>query len=323
MPTRIVWRSAILTATLAMVLAGCTAESPNNDSARLHQEAQADLAHWDDALAAATQPDFVPVDDLTGFDGDWGDQIDPGNAKLALGAGLFQATIELPESTPPDASVAWPGGTTESFHLISAAQAFADLKSDGIPDYCPNCTPLQVTAAALTTAQMRTTRGTVDAPVWRFTISDSSAIIWRLAVAGPVVVKRPTFGEGQSPVGISIQEAKGIPSDSQLVAVFMGAAAPGQGSCPATYTTEAVESDAAVVVLVYEHSGLNLGACDDVGYWRDATVQLAGPLGTRAVLSVGMGSPVVLLPPGSPDWPTLDPSQSAANKQPALKRFSR
>ncbi len=77
------------------------------------------------------------------------------------------------------------------------------------------------------------------------------------------------------------------------------APAPGDRACVAAYAAEAVESPTAVVVIVTEHPHNGLGeACTAVGAPRTAAVELAAPLGERAVLEVKEGLPVpVLLTP--------------------------
>ena len=128
---------------LAVGASGCALLS-KDDSAKLHQEAQADLARWADAVAAAGgQSAFVPVGELTGQVGDW--ELDVGNNnKPALMAGLVEAAVSLPAETPPDGELRWQGGSTRTVRLISAQQALSELKADGAGS-CPECVPLQIT----------------------------------------------------------------------------------------------------------------------------------------------------------------------------------
>jgi hypothetical protein len=58
-----------------------------------------------------------------------------------------------------------------------------------------------------------------------------------------------------------------------------------------------VESDLAVVVIVVRHAHLTFGGCTGVGAGavRAATVELAAPLGDRAVLQVQDGTPVPIV----------------------------
>ena len=100
-------------------------------------------------------------------------------------------------------------------------------------------------------------------------------------------------------VGLAIDSATGTVGGSELTVDFVGAPEPGDKPCGEDYTTEAVESDLAVVVIVIRHPNMPLfGGCTAVGARRTATVELAAPLGDRAVLDVqqGLPVPVVLTP---------------------------
>ncbi len=280
---------------LALVLAGCSLTLGGDDTAIRREQAQTELASWDKTVAEATaaggQTDFVPTQPLGGVIGDWGDKIDGGNAKMALGAGLLETEAPLPDQAPPDAQLQWPDGTGEAFRLLSAKEALAQLTVDA--DWsCADCTPLRVTAATLTIGTVSTSRGPVQAPIWEFSIASSPALITYLAIAKPLTVAPGgTYGAG-------MQSAARTSDPRLLTVTFTGMAAPGQGGCTAGYTAEAVESDTALVVIVSEHPDFNLGMCDAVGYIRTATVSLSKPLGNRTVLSGGQ--PVEVLPNGSP-----------------------
>ena len=132
------------TGALAVGLSGC-ALLPGGDSARLHEEAQADLARWADAVAAAGGgSSFVPVGELTGQVGDW--ELDVGeNNKSALMAGMVEAAVSLPADPPPDGEVRWPDGSTTTVRLVSAPEALTGLKADAAGSACPDCTTLQLT----------------------------------------------------------------------------------------------------------------------------------------------------------------------------------
>jgi hypothetical protein len=67
---------------------------------------------------------------------------------------------------------------------------------------------------------------------------------------------------------------------------FTGAPDAGDRPCGADYTAEAVESDTAVVVIVYEHENPVPVACSAVGALRTAQVTLAKPLGSRTVIDL-------------------------------------
>jgi hypothetical protein len=71
-----------------------------------------------------------------------------------------------------------------------------------------------------------------------------------------------------------------------LTVTVVGAPDPGDKPCGSDYTAEAVESDTAVVAIVYEHPNTTPAACSLVGAFRTAQVTLAKPLGTRTLIDL-------------------------------------
>ncbi len=280
---------------LGAILAGCAGSPAYNDSGRLHQQAQADLARWSDAVAAAGGSSFVPVGELTGQIGDWEESVGNNN-KPALMAGLVEAAIDLPQEKPPDGIVRWNDGLTESASLISAPDALARLKADAGAGSCPECTPLRIVAARLSTAEMRTSRGPAQVPVWEFSLDGTAVRVTRLATAGYVQVKPPPWDPNNPPVGLSIMSATGRADGRELTVTFTGAPDGADKPCGADYTAEAVESDLAIVVIVIEHANGLPVPCTAVGAMRTVTAHLSSPLGKRAVLEVQQGLPVEVLP---------------------------
>jgi hypothetical protein len=270
-----------------------------NDSARLHQQAQADLTRWADAVAAAGgQSAFVPVGELTGQVGDWEEAVGNNN-KPAVMAGLVEAAVTLSAEIPPDGELRWQGGSTATVRLISAQQALSELKADANGSSCPECVPLEITGARLTSEPIDTSRGPAVAPVWEFTVQGTAVRVTRVAIADRVTVVPPPWDSSAPPVGISIDSATGTVGGGQLTVDFTGAPDPGSQPCGADYTAETLESPTAVVVIVTEHPHSAFGeACTLVGARRTAEVELSTPLGERAVLEVRQGLPVpVLLSP--------------------------
>jgi hypothetical protein len=268
--------------------------------ARLHQQAQAALARWAEAVATAGGPQgFVPTGELTGQIGDWEVAVG-GNDKIALMGGLVETSTSLPNSAPPDSQIRWQDGTTATVPLISATQALTDIRSTatGGCSGCGEVKALQIIGARLTSGQIDTSRGRATVPMWAFAVQGTAVDITRVAVATKITVVPPTWNPYDSPVGISVGSATGTSGGHELVVTFVGAHGPASEPCGADYTAEAVESATAVVVIVYEHPYPGGGACDLVGYARTATVELAAPLGQRAVLDVkeGLPVPVVLSP---------------------------
>jgi hypothetical protein len=295
MPGRRPWLSLVAAAALAFGLSGCgLLPAANDNSAKLHQEAQADLDRWAAAVpSGGAQPAFVPVGELTSQVGDWEESVGYNN-KVALMSGAVEADVGLPTDTPPDGEVRWQDGITTTVRLISAQAAFSALKADS-GGSCTDCTPLRITAARLATGTVQTSRGAAVAPVWEFTLQGTAVRVTRVAIAGAVTAAFPTWNPNDAPVGISIDSATGTPESKQLTVGFTGAPADA-GGCGADYTADPVESDLAIVVIVTEHRHLGFGACTAVGAFRTADVQLAAALGSRAVLEVREGRPVSVTP---------------------------
>jgi hypothetical protein len=297
-------RSVGVAIVLLVVAAACDraqvpASGPASERAiavdRVHAQAQAALDRWAAAAQGAAGPDIAIVGEATGQVGDWEEPVGDNN-KPALMAGLVRVAADLPKDAPPPGVVVWADGTSTPVTVPSAAEALdAIARSGGGP--CGDCRPLEVTSARLVTGPVETTRGRATAPIWQFTIQGSRVLITRVAIAGPVTSQPPPWNANDPPVGISIESAVGLPADARLIVSFVGAPDPGNKACGADYTGEAVESDLAIAVIVTEHAFPFLGACSAVGATRTATVQLASPLGKRAVLEVKEGLPVKVSAP--------------------------
>ena len=283
---------------VAAGLSACSRPATQNgDPAKVQQLAQADLARWDQAVAAAGGDSaFVAVGESTLMVGyDWGPDPQVGyNDKIALTAGDFEAVVSLPSDTPPDGQVRWQDGSTRTVGLISAQQALADMTAGGSGP-CKECVPLKVTGAQLTTGDFQTVHGQAVAPAWEFTLQGTDVKIAQLAVAHLVKVAPPTFDPNGPPQQqlISIMSATGTAGGLMLVVVFGGAPKDAGGSCGADYTARAVESSTAMVVIVTEHPGFGLSlGCTAEAELRTADATLSAPLGNRAVLEVTQGVPV-------------------------------
>jgi hypothetical protein len=263
-------------------------------SARAHQQAQAALDRWAAAVAiAGGQQAFVPVGELTGQIGNWEEPVGDNN-KRALYAGMLVPATELPTESPGDGQIRWEDGTSKAVDTITAAQAMHDLKAAATAP-CPDCEPIQVTGARLSEATITTSRGSATAPAWEFVLTGTSVVVTQIAVAAPdrITVTPPPWDSNDPPVGVSIESASGTVGGRQLTVALTGPQEGADKPCGSDYTTEAVESSTAIVVIVTEHANLPVGgACDLVGYRREAPVALAAPLGDRTLLEVRQGLPV-------------------------------
>ena len=280
----------------AITLAGCAFAPGATDPAAAHQRAQAVLAKWADAVAAAGEHATVtPVGELTGQIGDWEEPVGDNN-KRALMAGMVASANPLSDEAPPDGEVTWQDGTTTKVPLLAAQQAIVAIENTAEAP-CSDCSMLLVTDARLTSGPIQTTRGPATAPIWEFTLQGSAVKVTRVAIANPIVVAPDEVGSG---LGLSIDSASGSVGGNELTVALVGAPDPGNKPCGEDYTAEAVESHLAVVVIVTRHPHVApLGeACSAVGARRTTTVTLAAPLGDRAVLDLQQGTPVpVVLAP--------------------------
>jgi hypothetical protein len=281
---------------LVVGVSGCTsAPASSAQVADLHRQAQEALTHWDAAVAAgAGGSGFILVGESTLFVGqDWGPNIDGGNAKMAWYAGLFVAATPLPSDAPPDGTIQWQDGTTHAVPVISAQQALTDMKAGGVSP-CPECTPLQVTGATLTTSTFQSSRGPAQTPAWEFSLKDTDVKLDQVAVGSQVAVPAmPTPNDqatgqqvAQPWFGPQVQSATVDASGMTLTVSVVGAEYGADKPCGADYTAEAVESDSGVAVIVYEHRNTLPAACSAVGAFRTAQVTLAKPLGTRTLIDL-------------------------------------
>jgi hypothetical protein len=280
---------------LVVAVSGCTSAPSTAQVADLHRQAQEALARWDAAVAASSGgTGFVLVGESTLFVGsDWGPNLDGGNAKMAWYAGLFVAATPLPSEAPPDGRIEWQDGTTHAVPVISAQQALADMKAGGVSP-CPDCIPLQITGARLTTATFQSSRGPARAPAWEFSLKDTDVKLDQIAArsqftAPPVPTSNDqTTGQqvAQPWVGPPVQSATVDASGMTITVTVVGAPGAGDKPCGADYTSEAVESDTAVVVIVYEHRNTLPAACSAVGAFRTVQVTLAKALGNRTLIDL-------------------------------------
>lgn len=294
-PTR--W--TLMCVPMVLAIAGCGVASPGSSGSaagdRLHQQAQAALARWADAVGEAKKQGLVFVGELTSQIGDWEESVGENN-KIALMSGQVRPTASLSTETPPPGEVRWPDGTSMTVELLSADQALDEIvKSAG--STCSDCRPLEITAARLTTGSVQMSRGPATVPIWEFSVQGTNVKVTRVAVADRISVVPPPWDPNNAPEGISIDSARGKADAGQLTVSFVGAPAGGDQPCGADYTAEAVESELAVVVIVVEHRNPTVGACTAIGAERTALVDLASPLHDRAVLEVKEGLPVPVLEP--------------------------
>jgi hypothetical protein len=249
--------------------------------------AQWDRSHaaraWRAGLVLTDASDLTPVPSK-GFS--------TGPEKLAFMSGHFRLAGVLPTGPLPG-MVRWANGTTLRLPLLSARAAFAELAAER-PCAVPNaCGQLTVTGAEPGVVTVRTSRGPASVPAWRYTVAGLGWKVSEVAVARSAFVVLPGYGPipsaGRNTQGVS--ELTAVSGNGRaLRLIFIG------GGCDAAWGAYTYESGSTVVVGSWERSSAN-GPCPAVGIGRTARVTLAHPLGTRVVLDVASGLPLV---PGLP-----------------------
>jgi hypothetical protein len=278
-----------------LILAGASEEPLD----RIHQQAHDALSRWADAVRRSGGASVTFVGDLTGQIGDWEQAVGENN-KLALMAGMVQAAHPLSDDPPTSDKVRWLDGSSVDVKVTSAADTLAALVA-AAESTCDDCQPLEVTDAQQATGIVDTSRGAANAPIWVYSIAGTAVKVTRVAVDQSVIVNPPPWNANDPPEGVRIESAVGSAESKKLTVAFTGAPKGASEKCGEDYTTEAVESKLAVVVIVYRHPyagsyGPNEG-CDLVGAPRTAKVTLQSELGNRVVLEVTQGLPIAVTAP--------------------------
>ncbi len=261
---------------------------------RLEQQARQALARWDAAVAAGGGiAAFVPVGDLTGQIGDWANEVGVNN-KEALLAGKIVDKVGLPETAPPLGRIEWADGRSREVPVMSAALALITIQRSAGNQDCHGCQPLEVTAAVLSTADIRTSRGPAKVPTWEFTLKGTNVRVTRVAVdpSAGITVTAPSWDPYNAPGGLAIESAVASADGGKLEVTFTGSPDTGDKPCGEDYTATAVESGNAVVIIIHSRENAPGQICQSIGARRTATATLAAPLGERAVLEVQQGLPV-------------------------------
>jgi hypothetical protein len=268
------WRRA-LPLLVAAVLAGCgSGAGPGGGG-----DPGAILAAWQAFPAGANpRPLVITGGSVLGPQGGF----PPGDAKLAFNNGEFDLAVALPAG--PASSGGYP--------IISARAAFDRLGSAADPAKAGTSYRLPVVSASLGHARFDTDRGPRLLPAWRFGLARVTDPVWVLAVQ-PKALWTATPAPGPD-LGFS---ATPTSDDRSLSLHFIGG--PDEPTpCGIAYTTTAVESSTAVVVVLHEKPQRKADgevACDAVGYPRTVALRLAAALGGRVLLS-----PSAALVPVSP-----------------------
>ena len=127
-------------------------------------------------------------------------------------------------------------------------------------------------------------------PAWRFTVAGLGWKVSEVAVARDALVVLPGYvpipRAGQNPPGVNGLTA--VSADGRTLTLsFTGSA------CDAAWGAYRYESNGTVVAGSWEKPSAGNTPCPAVGMPRTARVMLARPLGTRVILDVASGLPLV------------------------------
>ncbi|WP_344856159.1 hypothetical protein [Planomonospora alba] len=274
---------------LALPLAGCSGGPMSQGE--FEDRAREVAGRWHGSAAdRAWREGFVPLEHPEAAS-DW--KRLPAWANRSDHNGAWSLDVDLPAETPPARRLQWPDGSALTVPLVTAAQAYAEVSKPAglIEDDCPpaGCRKLHVTGVELVDVPVRTNRGTVQVPAWRFTLKGLTARFVRIAVHPSAITPRPAAqGGGEHEEVTAFDPVPG--RERELLLRYL------HGACDRTYGARAYETrDLVVVDVDVEPTGD--GPCPAIGKIDQVTVTLDAPLGDRLLLDAGGGLPVL---PGVP-----------------------
>jgi len=236
---------------------------------------------WRTGLVLLDASDLTPVPPGAGFRSQ--------QEKDAFGSGHFKLAGPLP-ARPLPGVVRWADGTTLRLPLLTARAAFAELAAQRPCGGPSACGQLTVTGAQPGLVTVRTSRGLASVPAWRFTVAGLGWKVSEVAAGRNALVVLPGYGPipaaGQNTPGVS--GLTGVSADGRTVTLsFTGSA------CDAAWGAYRYESNGTVVVGSWQKPSAGNTPCPAVGMFRVGRVTLARPLGTRVILDVASGLPLV------------------------------
>ncbi|SDI55214.1 hypothetical protein SAMN05421869_10698 [Nonomuraea jiangxiensis] len=273
---------------LVLLLCSCGWVAPVS-SGGFEERAREVAARWQgSADDQAWRRGFVALETLNPHGWAHVDQV-PAWVNTSSHNGAWRLATELPAGSPRDADVRWPDGEVTRVPLVTAARAYQEFSkpADLIEEECPakGCRPLRVTGAELGRVPLRTSRGTIQAPAWLFTVEGVEQRKVHVAVDPSAVTARPERAQGDAEEVMAYDLVTGRPHDLRLQY--------GHGACSTVRGARAYETGQVVVVGVDEESLDSDTVCPAILKTDTTTVTLAGPLGDRLLLDSGTGLPVL------------------------------
>ena len=236
---------------------------------------------WRTGLVLLDPSDLTPVPSNAGF----GSQSE----KAAFGSGHFRLAGTLPAGPLPGL-IHWADGSTLRLPLLTARAAFAELAAQRACGGPASCGQLTVTGAQPGVVTVHTSRGPASVPAWRFMVAGLGWAVSEVAVARSALVVLPGYGPippgGRNTPGVNGLTA--VSADGHTLTLsFIGSA------CDAAWGAYRYQSNTTVVAGSWEAPAAGNAPCPAVGMIRTARVTLARPLGTRVILDVASGLPLV------------------------------
>lgn len=261
-----------------------------NGPAAFVSRARQVTAQWDRSAAARawrTGLVLMSASDLTTMPRNAG--FSSGGEKDAFGSGHFRLAGALPAAPLPGV-VRWADGSTLRLPLLTARAAFGELATQRPCGGPGACGQLTVTGAEPGAVTIATSRGMASVPAWHFTVAGLGWKVSEVAVARSALVALPDYGPtvpaGQNTPGVSGLTA--VSADGRTLTVGLIG-----GACDAAWGAYRYETSTTVVAGSWQKPSPGNGPCPAVGLFRTARVRLARPLGTRVVLDVASGLPLV------------------------------
>ena len=236
---------------------------------------------WRTGLVLLDASDLTPIPRDKGFSSQ--------REKDAFGSGHFRLAGPL-TARPLAGVVRWADGTTLRLPLLTARVAFAELAAQRPCGGPYACGQLTVTGAQPDAVTVRTSRGLASVPAWRFAVAGLDWKVSEVAVARSALVVLPGYGPvpaaGRNTPGVNGLTA--VSADGRtLILSFTGSA------CDAAWGAYRYQSNGTVVAGSWETPSAGNTPCPAVGMFRTARVTLTRPLGTRVILDVATGLPLV------------------------------
>ena len=280
----------------AGLLAGCglidRPATPAQSEASFQDRAAAVAKAWQDSgISTAWATGFVPLQELT---------VEPawtpnGDLKASYGNGWIRPTSPLPDTTG-QGDIRFADGTSLPVPLVGAHTAYSrlpkrsgDCPTAGQP---PTCQWLTITAARLSTVEIRTTRGQAIVPAWRYTVAGLTQPLMSVAVAPSAMTSLPQIAlpDHRAPDGI-VSAMNLVSSKGDVVAFTIGI-----GACDKDPRGLVLETPELVVIggsVTPDDAGTS---CTAQMLLQRVEVLTKQPVGTRPIVDALSGQPLLTRP---------------------------